>query len=121
VACPHFEELDDGGTIESEARHPSERQWKYTAPPGVEPSQIIKALSNLNAALPKPKKDETQPSVFQHTLQTLSDLTGYISSNVYMPYRPPNGIGMSSSYDLSPAGEALKKEIKALKGLVLSR
>ncbi|KAH6915032.1 hypothetical protein BKA70DRAFT_563466 [Coprinopsis sp. MPI-PUGE-AT-0042] len=121
VTCPHFEELEVAGIVDGEAQHPSQRKWKYNAPPPAELSPIVKSLSNLNSSLPRTNKDEPRSNVFQHTLQALSDFTGYISSNVYMPYRPTNGMGMSTAYGLSPAEEALKKEIRALKGLVLNR
>lgn len=117
LACPRFESIQ----IEANANDTAQQKWKYNAPPRVQPSPVIQSLSNLNAALPKSTKDEPRSSVFQHTLQALSDFTGYISSNVYVPYRPPGGMGISSTYGLSPAEEALKKEIRALKGLVLNR
>ena len=56
-------------------------------------------------------------------MQALSDLTGYISSQVYLPYRGFSGVGgfSGSSSLLSPAEEELRREIRALKGLVLNR
>lgn len=50
----------------------------------------------------------------------MSEFTGYISSNIYAPYRPPSIPGVGSSLNSEPA-EDLKKEIRALKGLVLNR
>ena len=64
---------------------------------------------------------ETVNRPFQRTLQTLGDFTGYLSSQVYAPFRP-NGpqYGLGSS-GLGPVEEDMRKEIRALKGLVLNR
>jgi hypothetical protein len=81
-----------------------------------DPSPVVKSLASLKLALPKDRL--SKPSVFQNTIQALSELTGYISTHVYMPYRPStNGIGGN----LSPIEEQLRRDIRALKGLVLNR
>lgn len=80
----------------------------------------MKSLDSLSTAMPV--ADKTRPSPFQHVLEGLSEFTGYISSQVYLPYHsPPGGVGLGNSYGLSPAEEQLKREIRSLKSLVLSR
>lgn len=79
---------------------------------------MVKSLSSLKLALPK---DElSKPSALQNTVQALSEFTGYISTQVYMPYRPPTG-GVGAGSNLGPIEEQLRREIRALKGLVLNR
>jgi len=76
------------------------------------------SLSSLQLALPKDQS--SKPSTFRTTLEALSELTGYISSQLFMPYRlPTNGIGIVGN--LGPVEESLRREIRALKGLVLNR
>lgn len=77
---------------------------------------MVKALSSLKLALPKDQLSKSSP--LQNTLQALSEFTGYISSQVYTPYRPPM-VGSSNSW--GPIEEQLRREIRALKGLVLNR
>ncbi|TFK28859.1 hypothetical protein FA15DRAFT_678250 [Coprinopsis marcescibilis] len=116
IACPYFVEHQ----ITPSGSQEPQKTWEYVTPQPLEPSALVKSLDALNEALPKRK--EVPSTVFQHALETLTEFTGYISSHVYIPYRPPaGGMGMSNSYGLSPAEDALKKEIRALKGLVLSR
>ena len=62
----------------------------------------------------------TQPK-YQHTFQALSDLTGYITTQTYaLPtgFRAP-GIGFGAP--LTPEEEEVRRDIRALKGLVLNR
>lgn len=59
-------------------------------------------------------------------LQTLTDLTGYLTTQTYvLPSGGFSGYGVSgyttSSTLATPQQEELRKEIKALKGLTLSR
>ena len=54
----------------------------------------------------------------QHTLQSLSDLTGYITSQVYSPFRT---VGPSLGHPSDTAEDEVRREIKALKGLLLNR
>jgi hypothetical protein len=65
-----------------------------------------------------------RPSLHQHALQTLSDFTGYISTQIYQPFRPiqgGTGFHMMMTSSLGPAEEEFKREVRALKGLVLNR
>lgn len=86
-------------------------RWSYEAPLTVGSSPLLESLERMSGALPKDTKSRTNP--LQHTLQTLSDLTGYISTQVYAPLR--------SSSNISPAAEEFKREVRTLKGLVLNR
>jgi len=94
-------------------------RWTYTAPIPPDPSPLLKSLTALSSALPQTPK----PNTYQYTLQTLSDLTGYISTQMYQPFRLGSGgtgfHGMASM--LGPAEEEFKREVRALKGLVLNR
>ena len=64
----------------------------------------------------------TRRSVFQRTLQFLSDFTGEISAQVYLPYRPSTmGAGIPPLAETSSIEDELRREIRALKGLVLNR
>jgi len=93
-------------------------RWSYSPPLPSDPSPVVKSLSSLKLSLPKDQA--SKPSIFQSTLQSLSDFVGYISTQVYMPYRPPtSGVGVGSN--LNPIEEQLRREIRALKGLVLNR
>lgn len=70
--------------------------------------------------LPKPA-DTTGQSPAQRALQAMSDLTGYISTQVYVPYRPPVNGAYQYGHQLGPAEEEFRREIRALKGLALNR
>ncbi|EKM80402.1 hypothetical protein AGABI1DRAFT_58155 [Agaricus bisporus var. burnettii JB137-S8] len=101
----------------STTREPqAQSRWTYLPPPPLDPSDVVKALSSLKLALPKDQLSKSSP--LQNTLQALSEFTGYISSQVYTPYRPPV-VGSSNSW--GPIEEQLRREIRALKGLVLNR
>ncbi|KAL0949284.1 hypothetical protein HGRIS_009361 [Hohenbuehelia grisea] len=125
TTCPFFEQqVKDSAAqpnpIESPAPPPRQVQWTYNAPTPPERSPLVASLSSLSDAMPAKKavvtKQELEQSPLQRTLQTLSDFTGYISTQVYMPYRPPGVGGM-----LGPAEDEMRREIRALKGLVLNR
>ncbi|KAL1735924.1 hypothetical protein EV714DRAFT_279939 [Schizophyllum commune] len=96
------------------------QRWRYV-PPEVPPTPpLLSSLSSLSESMAKlPSETDNRP--FQRTLQTLGDFTGYLSSQVYAPFRP-NGpqYGLGSS-GLGPVEEDMRKEIRALKGLVLNR
>lgn len=52
----------------------------------------------------------------------MSDFTGYLSTQVYMPYRTSViGTGVPQANGQTSLEEELRKEIRALKGLVLNR
>ncbi|KZP20165.1 hypothetical protein FIBSPDRAFT_919935 [Athelia psychrophila] len=92
--------------------------WKYTPPSPPSPPPLITSLAALRSAMPTPQPEK--PSASQHALQTISEFTGYLTTQIYsMPtYRTP---GFGASHALKPEEEELRKEIRALKGLVLNR
>ncbi|KAK0461924.1 uncharacterized protein EV420DRAFT_1527919, partial [Desarmillaria tabescens] len=104
-----------------ENTHPSDNvRWTFDPPTPPVPSPLLTSLNDLSAALPRDAKTKT--TALQHTLQSLSDLTGYISAQVYVPFRPYSASGQSNSGNTPPTpAEELKREIRALKGLVLNR
>ncbi|KAI5893931.1 uncharacterized protein SCHCODRAFT_02500613 [Schizophyllum commune H4-8] len=96
------------------------QRWRYVAPAVPPTPPLLSTLSSLSESMAKlPSETENRP--FQRTLQTLGDFTGYLSSQVYAPFRPSGpqyGLGSSG---LGPVEEDMRKEIRALKGLVLNR
>ncbi|KIK67802.1 hypothetical protein GYMLUDRAFT_794327 [Collybiopsis luxurians FD-317 M1] len=94
-------------------------RWTYVPPKPAQPTPFISSLDSLSRAA-STYKPTSGSSPYQHTLQAMSELTGYISSNLYIPYRPPPILGASST-STGDASDELKKEIRALKGLVLNR
>ncbi|KAG7449418.1 uncharacterized protein BT62DRAFT_964598 [Guyanagaster necrorhizus] len=104
-----------------EDTHPSDNvRWTFDPPTPPVPSPLLNSLNELSAALPRDSKTKT--TALQHTLQSLSDLTGYISAQVYVPFRPYSASGQSNNNNTSPTpADELKREIRALKGLVLNR
>jgi hypothetical protein len=97
--------------------------WSYIPPPPPpepKPSPLMSSLYQLSSSLKKTKSDEPRP--FQHTLQSLSDLTGYITAQMYgLPSSTSFHIPGFGSGNLSPQEEEVKREIRALKGLILNR
>ncbi|EIM88599.1 uncharacterized protein STEHIDRAFT_167855 [Stereum hirsutum FP-91666 SS1] len=97
-------------------------RWSHTTPPPPPLSPLVSSLENLKSGLPSPTSSASS-SRFQHTLQTFIDFTGYLTAQVYtvstagLGYRPPG----THTASLSPQEEEVRKEIRALKGLVLNR
>ncbi|KAF5363728.1 hypothetical protein D9756_000746 [Leucocoprinus leucothites] len=115
--CPLFSANPALSPAGGQGSQPPSR-WSYTPPLPPDPSPVVKSLSSLKLVLPKDQLSKS--SVLQGTLQAISEFTGYISTQVYMPYRSPaNGVGIASN--LGPIEEQLRREIRALKGLVLNR
>lgn len=106
--------------------HPSRLLWKYVPPPPPTTSPLLASLENLQAALPRSQdaapasSDGPLPipimSARQRTLQVLSDFTGYITTQTYSLGYP---LIRGSGGDL--VEDELRREIRALKGLVLNR
>ncbi|KAI0700561.1 hypothetical protein BC835DRAFT_393895 [Cytidiella melzeri] len=98
----------------------STTEWTYNPPAPHPTPPLVSSLSSLDAVL---HSATTTPRVrYQNTLQSLTDLTGYIATQTYA--LPTGGIkytatGITSA--LSPEEEELRREIRALKGLVLNR
>jgi len=101
--------------VEQQSQSPS--RWSYIALPPLDPP-ILVSLSSLKLVLSKDRSSKS--NTFRTALEALSELTGYISSQLFMPYQlPTNGIGTVGN--LGPVEESLRREIRALKGLVLNR
>ncbi|KAF7332292.1 hypothetical protein MKEN_00110400 [Mycena kentingensis (nom. inval.)] len=92
--------------------------WSYNKPEPAAPTELAESLSRLAASVPKSSLDKRSP--MQHALQTASDLTGFISAQMYSHY-VPIGTRLGSGVSLGPAEEEVRKEIRTLKGLVLNR
>lgn len=92
--------------------------WTFKAPPPPPPSALESSLSALREALPGPIRDRKNT---RDTYEALSSFTGYLSSQLYA--LPSNirftATGMSTA--LSPEEEEIRREIRALKGLMLNR
>ncbi|KAI0772108.1 hypothetical protein BD413DRAFT_475017 [Trametes elegans] len=101
-------------------------EWTYVPPPPPPAPPLLSSLSSLATALPSPPQAQSHQSPqpkYQHTLQALSDLTGYIAAQTYaapLGLRAP-GFGLGTGAPLPPAEEEVRREIRALKGLVLNR
>ncbi|KAF8165471.1 hypothetical protein B0H34DRAFT_649677 [Crassisporium funariophilum] len=121
--CPLFSRASPSSTSATEPQQSEEAtplsHWEYTAPEPSSPPPLVTSLDGLLSVLPKDTK--TRKSPFQHSLQTLSDFTGYISTQVYLPYRPSPGMGLPSNQGQNPVEDEVRREIRALKGLVLNR
>ncbi|KAG1806577.1 uncharacterized protein HD556DRAFT_1428642 [Suillus plorans] len=107
--------------------HPSRLLWSYVPPPISPPPPMIVALDTLqavlphNAPVPPLSKTETVPlRPAQRTLQTLADFTGYIATQTYAFGTHMRGIGGSLTTNNTDVDE-IRREIRALKGLVLNR
>lgn len=74
----------------------------------------MQSLCALKSALPT--RTGQEPSRFQHTLNALTDLTGYIATRTYDGFRRAVEPGVAQGVE-----EEVKREIRALKGLVLNR
>ncbi|KAL4081557.1 hypothetical protein V8B97DRAFT_2001709 [Scleroderma yunnanense] len=124
--------------------HPSRLLWKYTPAPPPPSPPLLTSLAKLRLALPRTSNPQskantsvvlpiTEPQLAppltprQRTLRVLSDFTGYITTQTY-------SLGFVSSTSLSSTirggtsasgGSAqedeVRREIRALKGLVLNR
>ncbi|KAG2155031.1 uncharacterized protein EDB93DRAFT_1130814 [Suillus bovinus] len=107
--------------------HPSSLLWTYVPPIVSPPPPMIVALDTLRAALPRNapapplSKTETAPlRPAQRTLQTLANFTGYIATQTYSFGVYMRGIGGSPTTNNTDVDE-IRREIRALKGLVLNR
>ncbi|KAL5527163.1 hypothetical protein ACEPAG_5954 [Sanghuangporus baumii] len=112
---PCFSETDENNRL----------VWTYTAPIAPDPTPLLTSLTSLKSSFPPAR---TEPSAIQRTLDTLADFTGYITTQTYQlaagSMRLHAGHGYStfgSPSQLTPQQEQVKKEIRALKGLVLNR
>jgi hypothetical protein len=84
---------------------------------------VLSSLSTLSSSLSKTYHLPSLEHSRQDTLQALTTLTGYLATQLYalpsaLSFRAP-GMGVVSTF--GPAEEELRREIRALKGLVLNR
>jgi len=94
--------------------------WSYTQPSPPQTPPLLSSLSSLQTALPSSPAPERNR--FQNTLQALSDFTGYIASQTYtLPTGSFRYTATGMVSNMSPEEEELRREIRALKGLVLNR
>ncbi|KAI5119764.1 hypothetical protein M0805_004096 [Coniferiporia weirii] len=109
---PCFSEVEENGRL----------VWTYTpASPSTTSTPLTDSLAALKSSLPPPRP---QTSPYQHTLETLADFTGYITTQTYQLASSSmriSGFGLGMSTPLAPQHEEIRKEIRALKGLVLNR
>lgn len=111
-------------TTISSIPEPSGLLWTYVPPPISPPPPMIVALDNLQAALPRkapvPPLSQTVPlRPAQRTLQALADFTGYIATQTYSYGIHMRGIGAPTTNNTDV--DEIRREIRALKGLVLNR
>ncbi|KAF9647843.1 hypothetical protein BDM02DRAFT_3180411 [Thelephora ganbajun] len=112
--------------------------WTYVPSDPAPPTPYLVSLNSLSKSLPPNTESfsvkETDASgtkqswkpKYQHMLQTLTDLTGYLTTQTYiLPTSGFSGYGVTgyttSSILATPQQEELRKEIRAVKGLALSR
>ena len=98
-------------------------RWSYHVPdPATQPTPpLLPALTRLQSSVAQAVSARPTHR-FQHTLQSLIDFTGYLTTKTYAlasaMHRLP-GITPSSATAIEE--EEIRMEIKALKGLVLNR
>ncbi|PPQ63409.1 hypothetical protein CVT24_004919 [Panaeolus cyanescens] len=119
--CPWFKNtISISAPGESSPESQGVAKWEYVPQEPTTPPPVVESLNKLVEELPKDAKHRKSP--FQHGLQALSDFTGYISTQIYMPYRPPPlGTGIPNAKGQEPVEEEMRREIRTLKGLVLNR
>jgi hypothetical protein len=97
----------------------SVERWSYVSVSSSGPAPILNALSDLRSSLPS--SSTTSPSdtgpALRGLLQSLASLTALATSHAY-------GLTKRATFgqvEMSPGAEEVRKEIRALKGLVLNR
>jgi hypothetical protein len=97
----------------------SVERWSYVSVSSSGPAPILNALSDLRSSLPS--SSTTSPSdtgpALRGLLQSLASLTALATSHAY-------GLTKRAAFgqvEMSPGAEEVRKEIRALKGLVLNR
>ena len=92
--------------------------WTFVAPPPLPEAPLSKSLFTLRSAFPS---TPSPTSSFQYTLQALTDLTGFIATQTYSFGNTLHMPNLGLSTPLGPQEEEIRREIRALKGLVLNR
>lgn len=118
--CPLFAKAQISSSSSSTSESSPPTQWEYISPAPAPSPPLLKSLDILSSEMPRDVKP--RKNTLQHTLQTMSDFTGYLSTQVYMPYRSSSiGVGITNVNGQTSLEEDLRKEIRALKSLVLNR
>ncbi|KAA1466602.1 hypothetical protein DENSPDRAFT_831461 [Dentipellis sp. KUC8613] len=94
-------------------------RWSFVPPPEPETPPLISSLRSLKGSFPTELDDSN--TRFQHTLQTLIDFTGYLTTQTYQLSSSAFRASGFGSTALGPEEENIRREIRALKGLVLNR
>ncbi|EPQ59120.1 hypothetical protein GLOTRDRAFT_136081 [Gloeophyllum trabeum ATCC 11539] len=104
--------------VPSDPSHPESCTWSFNPPPPPQPSSLVSGLSTLQSSLPSPP----QFPRYQHTHQALVDFTGYLTTQTYASstFLRGSGYGVGGA-EGNTEEEEVKREIRALKGLVLNR
>ncbi|ETW84155.1 hypothetical protein HETIRDRAFT_472617 [Heterobasidion irregulare TC 32-1] len=104
--------------VEDSSSNPA--RWSYQPQAPVLDPASVDPLDSLNASLASALPTSTS-NRYQHTLQSLIDFTGYLTTKTYSLSPPAlprvSGFGVT----LSPEEDEVRREIRALKGLVLNR
>jgi hypothetical protein len=84
---------------------------------------LVLRLQGLRTVLSQFGKESGVYGIYGHTFKALTDLTAYISRETFPIYGGGLNFryGFSNSTQLTPAQEEVRREIRALKGLVLNR
>lgn len=91
--------------------------FSFNPPEPAPPAPLLSSLLTLKGALPVGRAEN---SSLRKTAGALSDVTGFIAAQTYT--LPPNYRFSATGYSaLSPEEEEVRREIRALKGLVLNR
>jgi hypothetical protein len=95
-------------------------RWSYVPPQAPAPPAIVAALSTLSAALPRTVSHHQELRAPARGLfQSLTDLTAFVTSHAYgLSF---GARGTFGDPKISSGAEEVRKEIRALKGLVLNR
>jgi len=82
----------------------------------------LSRLETLHRAVRQANNKENR-GTYSYTFKALTDLTAYISRETFVTYGGTSGFrhGFSTSTQMTPAQEEVRREIRALKGLVLNR
>ena len=84
------------------------------------PASFTLSLEDLRDALSRGYRERNK---FNYTFKALTDLTGFLSRETYTLYGGSSSLrhGFMGGHPLGPAEEDVRREIRALKGLVLNR
>ena len=96
-------------------------RWVYVVPSPPAATPALASIDNLATSLKTHTSSAEPRSYRQHTLQALADFTGYLTTQTYSLASHRLRIPGVQSELPSSQEEDVRKEIRALKGLVLNR